>query len=64
MKFSTRKVQLSFTKSCLSITRSCAGTNFFFFWGGGGVRVGAGGDNSIEFINFGRVGDKNRRVEG
>ena len=26
--------------------------------GGGGVSVGGGGDNGIQFINFGRVDDK------
>ena len=33
----------------------------FFFWGWWAVRVGGqgGGDNSIQVINFGRVGDKN-----
>ena len=35
---------------------------YFFFWGGGGGRLSGsedtgGGDNSIQFINFGRVGD-------
>ena len=32
----------------------------FFFFGGGGVRSEdrGGGDNSIQFIHFGRVGDK------
>ena len=32
--------------------------NFFFGGGLSGSEDRAGGDNSIQFINFGRVGDK------
>ena len=32
--------------------------NLFFLGGGSGSEDRGGGDNSIQFINFGRVGDK------
>ena len=36
-----------------------ARSNFSFFLGGSGSEDRGGGDSSIQFINFGRVGDKN-----